>query len=90
LSQQRIATFNSGNFSADKAAIERVFGEQFGSVKDIDSTDGIRITFESEEVVHLRPSGNAPELRCYNEADTDSRAREMNSTCLDIMNGWRI
>jgi phosphomannomutase len=25
-------------------------------------------------VVHLRPSGNAPELRCYVEADSEARA----------------
>lgn len=89
LSQQRIANFNSGDFLSDKAAIEDVFGSEFGLVKSIDDTDGVRITFESEEVVHLRPSGNAPELRCYNEAGSDNRAREMNRKCLAIMEGWR-
>lgn len=52
-------------------------------------TDGLRIYFESGEIVHLRPSGNAPEFRCYTEADTESRAVEMNRICMDIMTRWR-
>ena len=89
LSQQRIAAFNSGDFAADKKAIEQMFGEYFGTVKNVDVTDGVRITFDNDEVVHLRPSGNAPELRCYNEAATDDRAKAMNRRCLELMNGWR-
>jgi phosphomannomutase len=37
----------------------------------------LRITFANEEIIHLRPSGNAPEFRCYAEAATDERAREI-------------
>ena len=33
------------------------------------------MTLERNEIVHLRPSGNAPELRCYAEADSPSRAQ---------------
>ncbi len=47
-----------------------------------DRTDGLRLTFENGEIVHLRPSGNAPELRCYAEADTDNRARALAADCL--------
>ncbi len=89
LSQVRIAEFNSGDFAQDKVAIEASFGDLFGTVKAIDATDGVRITFDSEEVVHLRPSGNAPELRCYNEAATNGRALEMNRLCLERMAAWR-
>lgn len=88
LSQARIAAFNTGDDAVDKQAIEAVFGE-FGRVAAIDRTDGLRISFDTEEVVHLRPSGNAPELRCYNEAASEARAEEMNKRCLAIMNGWR-
>jgi phosphomannomutase len=35
-----------------------------------DLTDGLRVTFESGTTVHIRPSGNAPECRCYVEAIT--------------------
>ncbi len=30
-----------------------------------DMTDGMRITLRDGCIVHLRASGNAPELRCY-------------------------
>src|SRR3546814_9865884 len=43
----------------------------------VDTTDGLRLTARSGEIVHLRPSGNAPELRCYSEADTPERARKL-------------
>ena len=88
LSQVRISGFNSGDIERDKLAIEAVFG-QFGSVKTLDDTDGLRITFENDEVVHLRPSGNAPELRCYNEAASEARAQQLNTLCMKIMTSWR-
>ena len=36
----------------------------------MDTTDGLRMTLADGRIVHLRPSGNAPELRCYAEADS--------------------
>lgn len=88
-SNAKINELHSGNESRDKEAIEAIFGQQFGPVASFDTTDGLRIAFESDEIVHLRPSGNAPEFRCYNEADTESRAIEMNQICMDIMATWR-
>jgi len=70
--------------------IEAAFGDRFGRVEATDETDGLRITFAGGDVVHLRPSGNAPEFRCYNEADSEGRAEEMNRTCLELMDGWRL
>jgi len=89
LSRDKLAALNSGNMDQDIAAAEAMLGKYFGDVETIDFTDGIRITFGSEEVVHLRPSGNAPELRCYNEADSEERASEMNALCLKILARWR-
>jgi phosphomannomutase len=63
------------------AAIEETFPE-LGPAASLDITDGLRITFLSGEIVHIRPSGNAPELRCYTEADTASRAATLNRTVL--------
>ncbi len=48
-----------------------------GPVESVNDLDGLRITFASREVVHLRPSGNAPELRCYSEAASEARALEL-------------
>jgi phosphomannomutase len=89
LSQKCLNRLNSGDFARDKTAIEAIFKEEFGPVSILDSTDGLRITFENSEVVHLRPSGNAPEFRCYNEADTEQRALEMNDTCMRVLKGWK-
>lgn len=44
--------------------------------QEIDQTDGIRFTLSNGDVVHLRPSGNAPELRCYTEAEDESQAKK--------------
>ena len=41
----------------------------------VDNTDGVRMTFNNGDIVHLRPSGNAPELRCYAESDSEQTAR---------------
>ncbi len=46
-------------------------------VKSVDVTDGLRMQLLNGEIVHLRPSGNAPELRCYAEADSIERAAEL-------------
>jgi phosphomannomutase len=59
------------------SAVERREAFSLGDVKTIDETDGMRITFTSDEVVHLRPSGNAPELRCYAESSSPERAAEL-------------
>ncbi|MBL1352331.1 MAG: phosphomannomutase [Zetaproteobacteria bacterium] len=73
----------------DTSMAETMFGQYFGKVSNIDFTDGVRITFENDEIVHLRASGNAPELRCYNEANTEARALTMNQTCLELLEAWR-
>lgn len=88
-SQAKIATFNSGDFASDAAAFEAAFGDLCGKVTTIDTTDGVRATFDSGEIVHLRPSGNAPELRCYNEAADEARVIELNSACIARMEEWR-
>lgn len=48
-----------------------------------DLTDGLRITLDNARIIHLRPSGNAPELRFYAEAESPTAAREMLETGLD-------
>ena len=44
---------------------------------ELDITDGLRIILACGDIVHLRPSGNAPELRCYTESDTDEKAKKI-------------
>jgi phosphomannomutase len=54
----------------DRAALFAALGAETG----VDLTDGLRISFASGAIVHLRPSGNAPELRCYAEAGSEDAA----------------
>jgi phosphomannomutase len=86
-SQAILAKFNSGFEVADKVEIEKMFGGICGAVASLNRTDGLRIIFVNEEIIHLRPSGNAPEFRCYAEAATDERAREITSQALTKING---
>jgi len=77
--------FTSGDAAKDQAKATDIFGELCGICSGIDRTDGLRMTFDSDEVVHLRPSGNAPEFRCYNEAAAADRVVELNSACMKIL-----
>ncbi|WP_417414578.1 phosphomannomutase [Hoeflea sp.] len=62
--------------SKDEAARNRFF-EPLGQVSGVDVTDGLRVALESGEIVHLRPSGNAPEMRIYSEAATEALAHDL-------------
>ena len=42
---------------------------------NVDETDGVRFILDNGDVLHLRPSGNAPELRCYTEAENEVQAK---------------
>ncbi|MDO9162712.1 MAG: hypothetical protein Q8N35_10630 [Methylococcaceae bacterium] len=46
----------------------------FGCIERINYTDGVRIYFGNGDVAHIRPSGNADELRLYAVADSQERA----------------
>ena len=60
-----------------------------GDIVSIDETDGYRMEFDSGDIVHLRPSGNAPEFRCYVETGDKERSLELLAGCMKIMEGWR-
>ena len=57
-------------------AIETMFGETI-TITTVDLLDGVRMTFGNGETIHLRASGNAPEFRCYAEATSIVRSREL-------------
>lgn len=44
-------------------------------IAHIDVTDGLRVSMESGKIVHFRPSGNAPEFRCYIEDQSQIAAQ---------------
>ncbi|MBU2785049.1 phosphomannomutase [Acidithiobacillus ferriphilus] len=89
LSQRYLDAFRGEDKVANLAAFNAAFGEIAGDAQHMDLTDGIRVTLAQGGVIHLRPSGNAPELRCYTEADSPEQAEAMLRKALQIMNGWR-
>ena len=48
-----------------------------GAEANCDETDGLRMTDATGAVLHLRPSGNAPELRLYVEARSPAQAEDV-------------
>jgi phosphomannomutase len=56
--------------------LQRLFAPELGfsPVGGINWIDGVRVLFASGEVAHVRPSGNADELRIYAVADDQARA----------------
>lgn len=45
-------------------------------VINLDTTDGLRLSLSNGLIIHLRPSGNAPELRCYTESSSAQLAEK--------------
>ena len=52
-------------------------------ISHIDTTDGLRATLQSGRVVHLRPSGNAPEFRCYVEETSQVAAQQLLNSMME-------
>jgi phosphomannomutase len=65
--------------SAVRGSLESYFSGSldFAQISGLNYTDGVRISFTNGDVAHIRPSGNADELRIYAVADTPERAEEI-------------
>ena len=83
LGEELFGMLQAGSAEQQLALQTKLFGASAGGkASTIDATDGIRTTFTSGEIIHLRRSGNAPELRCYTEADSEARAVTLNREAL--------
>jgi len=89
LSQSVLAEIQSGDLSQDAAVFARLFAGQLEPAIGFDFTDGVRACLANDNIVHLRGSGNAPELRCYTEASSYRRAKELNKLCIQLMHSWK-
>lgn len=49
----------------------------FGQIQRLNYIDGVRIYFSNGDIAHIRPSGNADELRIYAVADAPERAMDI-------------
>jgi len=84
----RLTNFSRENSKAllegllQPGAALKLLDQRCGNLTSTDQTDGLRMTFAglsptNSVIVHLRPSGNAPELRCYVEAHDAATAGEL-------------
>ena len=80
----RLANFASvlssallARFSDDLTQAAQLLAPDSGQVVEVNTVDGLRLRFVNGDIVHLRPSGNAPELRCYAEAGTALQAQRL-------------
>jgi len=67
--------------------IQNLFSQNNPVIK-IDRTDGLRLTFYSGDIVHIRPSGNAPELRVYSESDSQESAKMLVEKTIYQIRSW--
>ena len=74
--------------AVDTPLRDQLLAAAAGTVLHLDTTDGLRWTFSSGEILHLRPSGNAPELRCYAEATSLERAEALVEATLVAVGAW--
>ncbi|UHS62055.1 phosphomannomutase [Agrobacterium vaccinii] len=59
-----------------------------GAVKETSDIDGLRVTLTNGDTIHFRPSGNAPEMRCYVEAANEDDADALLNKGLDLIRNF--
>jgi phosphomannomutase len=71
-----VSTAQAQEMEAVREALEAFFPAEmgFGRITRLNYIDGVRAVFSNGDVAHVRPSGNADELRIYAVADTQERA----------------
>lgn len=66
-------------------AVRADFLAPLGTEIALDRTDGLRLTLDGARVLHLRPSGNAPEFRIYTEASSKAECDGFLSDALHLV-----
>ncbi len=66
----------------DAALALKILLPQATSIVSTNTVDGVRVEFDGGDIVHVRPSGNAPEFRCIAESSSAVRASELCQQCL--------
>jgi phosphomannomutase len=54
-----------------------VYADKAISINTINKTDGLRLIISNKDIIHIRPSGNAPELRVYAETSTMGKSEAL-------------
>ncbi|MBQ2831729.1 phosphoglucosamine mutase [Methanobrevibacter sp.] len=66
--------------------MEELLTDAFDDVVDVNSIDGVRLTFEDDSWVLVRPSGTEDYIRITLESRDGERAEEIKETCVKIIN----
>lgn len=71
-----VSSSDSAKLDQIRQELQTVFSDAagFAPIFRVNYTDGIRMSFSNGDVAHIRPSGNADELRIYSVADEQDRA----------------
>jgi phosphomannomutase len=64
------------------------FLRPIGAVAEKSDIDGLRVTLADRRIIHFRPSGNAPEMRCYVEAETEAASSALLEQGLTQIKIW--
>ena len=70
------------------AANLAAFVAPVGAVAETSDIDGLRVTLTDGRIIHFRPSGNAPEMRCYVEAATENEAKTLLEQGLGLIRAY--
>jgi phosphomannomutase len=70
-SDRLMAWLRAGNANLDR------FVEGLGVIAYVEETDGLQMHLVDGSMIHLRPSGNAPEMRCYAASTDAARAADL-------------
>ena len=65
--------------------MEELLKHAFDDIKDVNTIDGVRLSFKDGSWVLVRPSGTENYIRITLEAKTEEKANEIKDKCLDII-----
>ena len=66
--------------------MESLLKGAFDDIADVNSIDGVRLTFEDDSWVLVRPSGTEDYIRITLESRDEARAESIKETCVKIIN----
>jgi phosphomannomutase len=74
-----LAESDAAAWRALRSTLTGVFTRElhFDEIVRINVLDGMRVYFRNGDVAHVRPSGNAPQLRIYANSDSQARADQI-------------
>ena len=66
--------------------MEELLASAFDDIREINSIDGVRLTFDDDSWVLVRPSGTEDYVRITLESRDQERAHSIKETCVKIIN----